>query len=132
MLKESRLYGETKKLYRHLLGQPGKIRRVLSQEKLKKRLHSSSFCIILLKYFVIFSPFVKKFDTVKRYITLSVYLCQKGNTMQEVCSVTIGLNKTIKCPSGTSETYRKPKLIDCLREALRNAGIVKHAGCHTF
>jgi site-specific recombinase XerD len=52
--------------------------------------------------------------------------------MQDVCSVTIGPNKTIKRPSGTSETYQKPKLIDCLREALRNAGIVKHAGCHTF
>ena len=40
--------------------------------------------------------------------------------MQKACSETIGTNKTIKRPSGTSETYRKPKLIDCLREALRS------------
>ncbi|MCF6154733.1 MAG: hypothetical protein E3K36_05670 [Candidatus Brocadia sp.] len=39
--------------------------------------------------------------------------------MQEACSATTSSNRTIKCPSGKSETERKPKLLDRLREALR-------------
>ncbi|TAK57403.1 MAG: integron integrase, partial [Bacteroidetes bacterium] len=40
--------------------------------------------------------------------------------MQEACSATTSSNRTIKCPSDASETDRKPKLMDCLREALRS------------
>lgn len=40
--------------------------------------------------------------------------------MQEARSVTISSNMTIKRPSDTSETDRKPKLMDRLREALRS------------
>ena len=40
--------------------------------------------------------------------------------MQEVRSVTTSSNMTIKRPSDTSETDRKPKLMDRLREALRS------------
>lgn len=40
--------------------------------------------------------------------------------MQEVRSVTTSSNMTIKRPSGTSETDRKPKLMDSLRESLRS------------
>lgn len=40
--------------------------------------------------------------------------------MQEVRSVATNSNRTRKCPSGTLETDRKPKLMDNLREALRS------------
>lgn len=40
--------------------------------------------------------------------------------MQEACSVTTRSNMTIKRPSDTSETDRKPKLMDRLCEALRS------------
>jgi len=52
--------------------------------------------------------------------------------MQEARSVTIGSNMTIKCPSYMSATDQKPKLMDRLREAICKAGVIKHAGCHTF
>lgn len=38
--------------------------------------------------------------------------------MQEACTATTSSNRTIGCPSDKSETNRKPKLIDRLREAL--------------
>lgn len=40
--------------------------------------------------------------------------------MQKACSATTSSNSTIKCPSGKSETDRKPKLMDRLHEALRS------------
>ena len=40
--------------------------------------------------------------------------------MQEARSATTSSDMTIKCPSDTSETDRKPKLMDRLREALRS------------
>ncbi len=40
--------------------------------------------------------------------------------MQEARSATTSSNTTIKCPSDKSETDRKPKLMDRLREALRS------------
>ena len=52
--------------------------------------------------------------------------------MQEVRSVATNSNRTSKRPSRTLETGRKPKLMDNLREAICKAGVVKHAGCHTF
>src|SRR3990172_1313003 len=51
---------------------------------------------------------------------ISDYLRRGGKTMQEARSVTTSSNMTIKCPSDTSETDRKPKLMDSLREALRS------------
>ena len=40
--------------------------------------------------------------------------------MQEARSATTSSNTTIKCPSDKSETDRKPKLMDRLREAIRS------------